>query len=82
MEVPQIILGAIGIAIAFGGMALFFKKGGDKEASELDKNTIRAYRDSEQQLKGQIASLKLQLQTKDDIIQGLVDDRRKSNKIK
>lgn len=82
MELPQIIFAAIGAAIAIGGLAFFFKKGGDKEASALDQNTIRAYRDSEAKLQQENASLRLQLQTKDDIIERLVHDgqRKKSRK--
>lgn len=74
MITPAIILSAIGIAIALGALALFFKKGGDKEASQLDQNTIRAYRDSEFKLQQENASLKAQLQTKDDIIERLISD--------
>lgn len=76
MEVPSVILAFIGIAIAVGALAVFFKKGGDKEASALDQNTIRAYRDSEIIMKQNIESLKTQLQTKDDIIERLVHDRK------
>lgn len=76
MELPQIILAAIGTAIAIGALALFFKKGGDKEALALDQNTIRAYRDSEAKLQQENASLRLQLQTKDDIIERLVHGGR------
>lgn len=77
MNLPAYISAAIGIAIALGGLAFFWKKGGDKEASSLDQNTIRAYRDSERVMTRQIESLKVQLQTKDDIIEGLLHDGQK-----
>lgn len=80
MNLPMIILALIGAATAFGALALFFKKGGDKEASELDKNTIRAYRDSEAKLQLENAALKLQIQTKDDIIERLLRDGKNSKK--
>lgn len=74
MNYLPFILGAIPVAGLLGGLALFFKKGGDKEASALDQNTIRAYRDSEAVMQRTIDSLKTQLQTKDDIIERLVKD--------
>lgn len=74
MNYLPFIVAGITIAIAFGGVSVFYKKGGDKEASELDQNTIRAYRDSEAILKDQISSLRAQLQTKDDIINRLIKD--------
>lgn len=80
MNVPSIILTAIGLAIAFGALAFFFKKGGDKEASELDQNTIRAYRDSEVIKDKQIAALKVQVQIKDDMIERLLNDGRNNKK--
>lgn len=83
MSVPSLILAGIGAATAVGGVAVFFKKGGDKEASELDQNTIRAYKESEIVKDKQIAALKVQLQTKDDIIERLVNDgpRRKKSRL-
>lgn len=80
MNLPVIIFTVIGIAGSLGALALFFKKGGDKEASALDQNTIRAYRDSEEQLKNQITALRIQLQTKDDIIERLVKDGKSRHK--
>lgn len=80
MELPTSILAIIGVAIALGGLAVFFKKGGDKEASDLDQNTIRAYRDSEAKLQQENSSLRLQLQTKDDIIERLVRDGKSRKK--
>lgn len=80
MQLPTAILAIIGIAIALGGLAFFFKKGGDKEASALDQNTIRAYKESEIVMVRQIESLKTQLQTKDDIIERLLSDGSKSQK--
>lgn len=80
MELPTLIFAAIGIAIALGALAFFFKKGGDKEASALDQNTIRAYRDSEIVMQRTIESLKTQLITKDEIIERLVHDGNRSQK--
>lgn len=74
MNYLPLILGSITLAGLLGGLALFFKKGGDKEASELDQNTIRAYRDSELKLKDENSSLRAQLQTKDDVIERLIRD--------
>lgn len=80
MDITQIILAGFGIAISLGALALFFKKGGDKEASALDQNTIRAYRDSESVMQRTIESQKVQLQTKDDIIERLVHDGERRKK--
>lgn len=80
MNYLPLILGAITLAGLLGGLALFFKKGGDKEASALDQNTIRAYRDSEAKLNDQITSLRAQLQTKDDIIERLIRDGKNHKK--
>lgn len=80
MGIPSFILAVIGVALALGGLSFFWKKGGDKEASSLDQNTIRAYRDSEVVKDRMIESLKIQLQTKDDIIQGLLRDGHKGRK--
>lgn len=74
MNYLPFILGAIALAGLLGGGAVFYKKGGDKEASAIDQNTIRAYRDSEATLRDQISSLRAQLQTKDDIIERLIRD--------
>lgn len=68
MDIPQEILAAIGIAVLIGALAVFFKKGGDKEASALDKNTIRAYRDSEVVMNKRISFLEGQVNSRDDII--------------
>lgn len=68
MDLPTQVGAAIGIALLIGGAAVFFKKGGDKEASALDKNTIRAYRDSEIVKDKRIAYLEGQVNSRDDII--------------
>lgn len=80
MNYLPFILGSISIAGLFGALALFFKKGGDKEASALDQNTIRAYRDSEAKLKDEASSLRAQLQTKDDIIERLIRNGKDNKK--
>lgn len=74
MNYLPFIVASVTLAGLLGGLALFFKKGGDKEASQLDQNTIRAYRDSEIKLKDENSSLRAQLQTKDDIIERLIKD--------
>lgn len=85
MNLPALALAVIAIVGSMGGLALYFKKGGDKVASALDQNTIRAYKDSELVKDKLIAAQQAQLlakdaiiKTKDDIIERLINDGKKS----
>lgn len=69
MSIPNTVSALILIALAIGGVAVFFKKGGDKEASALDQNTIRAYKENEVIMLKRIAFLEGQVNARDDIIE-------------
>lgn len=77
MDSASIILAVIGTIAAAGAATAYFARSRGSETIKLLQTNIQSYKDGETLKDARILALQVQLQTKDDIIQGLLDAKKK-----
>lgn len=78
MNYPSIILAVLGIAALAGLVTAYYKRSAGMETIELLKANNEALKEAIQLKDTKIASMQVQLQTKDDVIERLAKNGHKN----
>lgn len=74
MDLPEVILAVISVAVAAGGIAALFYKGASKGNRDLLESNIVQYQNSEKLKDQRITYLEAQVYEKDQIIKRLTSE--------
>lgn len=78
MNIPTLVLAALGFALAAGGIAAWFSRGRGQGTIDLLQTNIQAYKDAEKLKDEQITYLRGQLVIKDETIKRLINGTQTS----
>lgn len=76
MNLPEIILAIIGVAVAAGGVTAYYKRSEGVGSIELLQTNIQAYKDAAKLKDQRITYLEGQVYEKDQIIKRLTSDTK------
>lgn len=74
MDLPEVILAVIGVAVAAGGVTAYYKRSEGMGSIELLQTNIQAYQDAAKLKDQRITFLEAQAYEKDQIIKRLTNE--------